>query len=81
MSAARHRRLAALGGDGVGGCLGPFAVAVDQQNPGALLGETQGRRLAIAKGFARLLAGADDDGDFVLQAHGKVSWRGAVRAD
>ena len=53
-----------------GDCLfGALEVVIDAQDLGALAGEGQRGGAAVADAFARALAGPDDDGDFVLEAH------------
>src|SRR6185295_15122889 len=55
--------------DHVDRLLGAAEIVVDAQHLGAFAGEGQGGGAAVADAFAGALAGADDDGDFVLQAH------------
>ena len=51
------------------GFLRELDVAIDGENLGAFLRETQDRRAAVTHAFAGPLAGADDDGDLAVEAH------------
>ena len=54
-----------------GGRLGPFAVTVDEHEPGALAGERDRGGASVADGGTRRLPRADDDGhaSFELAGH------------
>jgi hypothetical protein len=77
-ASVRHRR----------GFLGGGEIAIDDENIGALLRKAQHGGAAVAEAFARPLPGANDDRDFVLEAHrsfthavgwplpSSASWRG-----
>ena len=64
----RHRR-ASLGRDQVGCLLRGCEIVIHAQHFRALAREGQCGGTAIAHAFARALAGADNDGDPIFQAH------------
>src|SRR5205823_4667380 len=55
-----------------GGLLGRGEIAVDSENAGAFLRETQHRGPAVSDAFARALSGADDDRNLPFEANGKL---------
>jgi hypothetical protein len=63
-----HRR-APVGGDHVDRLLGRCEVVIHAQHLGAFAREGEGGGAAVAHAFARALAGADDDGNAIFQAH------------
>jgi hypothetical protein len=54
------------------GLLGRGEIAVDREDPGALLREAEHRGAAVADALARALPGADDDRDFSGEAHWQI---------
>src|SRR6185437_9004774 len=62
-------RRALLGCDHVDGLLRRGEVVIDAQHLGALARKSQRGGAAVADAFAGRLAGADDDGDAILQTH------------
>ena len=69
MSATKGLGHTALCGDHVRGLLDRLPVGINQQQARALAGKQDRRCPAIADGLTRRLAGADDNGDLVFQAH------------
>jgi hypothetical protein len=62
-------RRASLGRDQFDGFLRRWQIVIHAQHPGAFAREGERGGAAVADAFAGGLAGADDDGDAILQAH------------
>ena len=62
-------RRALVHADHLDGFLRRFEIVIDAQHLGALAREGERRGAAVAHALAGALAGADDDGDSIFQAH------------